>query len=78
MTTLTVEEMVFNREVIKMAFLDNDFEWNDSKSVESNVLSLVFAATEWLEDSKFLNRLRAAGVDNWDGYEIASEAYENL
>lgn len=28
-----------------------------------------------LEDSRFLNALRAAGVDNWDGY---SEAFEFL
>ena len=29
-----------------------------------------------LDDSLFLNALRNAGVDNWEGYEIAQEALE--
>ena len=29
-----------------------------------------------LEDSRFLNALRSAGVDNWEGYEIAQEMVE--
>lgn len=29
-----------------------------------------------LDDSFFLNCLRNAGVDNWDGYEYAQEEYE--
>lgn len=28
---------------------------------------------ELLSDQKFLNALRAAGVDNWDGYDVAQE-----
>lgn len=28
---------------------------------------------ELLEDQRFLEALRAAGVDNWDGYELAQE-----
>jgi hypothetical protein len=31
---------------------------------------------ELLEDSAFLNALRAAGVDNWDGYDYALEILE--
>lgn len=27
------------------------------------------------EDAKFLEALRAAGVDNWQGYEYAQEIY---
>lgn len=27
-------------------------------------------------DSNFLRALEAAGVDNWDGYDIASDNYE--
>jgi len=27
-----------------------------------------------LADSKFLEKLRAAGVDNWEGYKIARES----
>jgi hypothetical protein len=29
-----------------------------------------------IEDQKFLNALRAAGVDNWDGYDYAFEILE--
>jgi hypothetical protein len=29
---------------------------------------------ELLQDQKFLDALRAAGVDNWEGYEFAQEA----
>ena len=29
-----------------------------------------------VEDSNFLNCLRQAGVDNWDGYEYAQELLE--
>ena len=30
-----------------------------------------------IEDSIFLNALREAGVDNWDGYGFALESLEN-
>ena len=30
---------------------------------------------ELQEDQNFLNALRAAGVDNWEGYEIALENF---
>ena len=30
---------------------------------------------EILDDVRFLNALRAAGVDNWDGYDYALEIY---
>ena len=29
-----------------------------------------------LEEIKFLNCLIAAGVDNWDGYDVAMQAYQ--
>jgi hypothetical protein len=29
-----------------------------------------------LDDSDFLDCLRGAGVDNWDGYDIAVEEYQ--
>ena len=29
-----------------------------------------------LNDSHFLEALRAAGVDNWDGYEVAQDMME--
>lgn len=31
-----------------------------------------------IEDSEFLNALRAAGVDNWDGYSYALEYLEEI
>ena len=30
-----------------------------------------------VKDSEFLEALRAAGVDNWEGYSIACESLEN-
>lgn len=33
---------------------------------------------ELLEDSKFLEALMAAGVDNWEGYDDAVELMENM
>jgi len=33
---------------------------------------------ELLNEVSFLNCLRNAGVDNWDGYEYAQEAYQEL
>lgn len=30
------------------------------------------------EDSVFLDALRAAGVDNWDGYDYAIDLYEEF
>jgi len=32
--------------------------------------------SELCDDSLFLNCLRGAGVDNWDGYDFAVEAYQ--
>jgi len=32
---------------------------------------------ELVNDQKFLNALMAAGVDNWEGYEIAQESIED-
>lgn len=32
---------------------------------------------ELQDESKFLDALRGAGVDNWDGYEYALEVIEN-
>lgn len=32
---------------------------------------------ELLDDSKFLNCLRNAGVDNWDGYDFAIDEYND-
>lgn len=31
-----------------------------------------------MDDSIFLNCLRNAGVDNWDGYDFACEEYQQI
>ncbi|MBS7457682.1 hypothetical protein [Coralloluteibacterium stylophorae] len=31
---------------------------------------------ELLEDQRFIEALRAAGVDNWDGYDYALEIFQ--
>lgn len=33
---------------------------------------------EWKDDSKMLEALMQAGVDNWDGYELALEIYDSF
>ncbi|CAD2254848.1 hypothetical protein QSH46_021785 [Xanthomonas arboricola pv. juglandis] len=33
---------------------------------------------ELLEDEEFLSALRAAGVDNWDGYDYALEISQDV
>lgn len=35
-----------------------------------------FEYNELLESQKLLNALEAAGVDNWEGYELARESME--
>ena len=40
--------------------------------------TIIVTIDEWnklREDSAFLNCLQNAGVDNWDGYEYAQDAY---
>lgn len=32
---------------------------------------------ELLDDAEFLNALRMAGVDNWDGYDDAIDIYQS-
>ena len=42
--------------------------------VDNNTKTKLFNYLDQLEeDSNFLNCLRQAGVDNWDGYEYAQE-----
>ncbi|AWY03148.1 putative tail spike protein [Cronobacter phage GW1] len=45
---------------------------------EDNSLAEEFreALSEAVEDLQFLDALRAAGVDNWEGYECAQELME--
>ena len=33
---------------------------------------------ELLDDAEFLNALRMAGVDNWDGYDEAIDIYQSV
>jgi len=42
--------------------------------IENNEIVLTNEAyNQLIEDSIFLDALRAAGVDNWDGYDIAQD-----
>lgn len=41
--------------------------------------SIIISKTEYTKlknDSNFLRCLESAGLDNWDGYDIASDNYE--
>lgn len=48
--------------------------------MDDTLETIVLSVKEYnrlLEDSKLLQALEAAGVDNWDGYEDALEYMEN-
>lgn len=42
---------------------------------EEEAADLIFTMTCYDEDQLFLNALRCAGVDNWEGYEDAVDMY---
>ena len=43
------------------------------QEIKSHVSKLEAEIEEMQEDADFLEALRAAGVDNWNGYDIAME-----
>ena len=45
------------------------------KSLEGYSLVKTDTLFQLQEDSDFLNCLESAGVDNWDGYDLAKEMY---
>lgn len=48
---------------------DNDM----ASEFEAKLMELLGQQDQLNEDSQFLQCLKNAGVDNWDGYEIAQE-----
>ena len=44
---------------------------------EERISIKVHDYNDLLEDQKILNALRNAGVDNWEGFEIAMEEFED-
>lgn len=47
--------------------------------MEKTAETITISLKEWndlIDDSNFLNALRAAGVDNWDGYYFARKMLE--
>lgn len=54
---------------------DELIEWmNDA---EKKIYELEAKVKELEDDSKFLDCLRASGVDNWDGYDYAQEMMDD-
>jgi len=50
---------------------------NTNVNTEQNTITIdIDDYQSLMEDHNFLNALRAAGVDNWDGYDYAIEIYE--
>jgi hypothetical protein len=45
---------------------------------KTHVLVEVETLEEFKENALFLEALRAAGVDNWDGYSYARELYREI
>ena len=46
-------------------------EYSTIKKAADRIEELEKSLSKMQEDVDFLNRLRAHGVDNWDGYELA-------
>lgn len=50
-----------------------EYEWEDDEYIEPQTITIELDEYEQLlYDSRFLNNLKAMGVDNWEGY---SDAY---
>lgn len=54
--------------------------WNETlkniKELEDRIEELELILADHDEDVAFLYALRSAGVDNWDGYELACEIHK--
>ena len=50
----------------------------EGNSIRENLETLAAEVQALEEDAKFLSALRAAGVDNWDGYDYAFDILEEL
>lgn len=54
--------------------------WNETlkniKELEDRIEELEQILADYEEDVEFLEALRSAGVDNWDGYDVACEIYK--
>lgn len=46
------------------------------EELENRIKELEDENAELKSDTRFLNALYAAGVDNWDGYDYAQELYQ--
>ncbi len=54
--------------------------WNETlkniKELEDRIEELEQILADYEEDVEFLDALRSAGVDNWDGYDIACKIHK--
>lgn len=54
--------------------------WNETlkniKELEDRIEELEQILADYEEDVEFLDALRSAGVDNWDGYDVACEIHK--
>lgn len=54
--------------------------WNETlkniKELEDRIEELEQILADYEEDVEFLYALETAGVDNWDGYELACKIYK--
>lgn len=57
-------------------YVKKQFYENREEKVEETVSISKKEYTELQNDSNFLRCLEGAGVDNWEGYEIAQDRYE--
>lgn len=61
--------------------LENEEIPNDTILESCHKDNLIISKEEYIKlinDSNFLRCLESAGVDNWDGYDIAGENYEEI
>lgn len=65
----------WNDEVVSMTADAWEEILRQKKELEDRVEELTAELEHNSESAHFLNCLRAAGVDNWDGYDYACEIY---
>ena len=58
-----------HKEIVKVSGVVVD----EIKKLQAEIMSLRDKVEDLEEDNKFLECLRAAGVDNWSGYDVAQE-----
>lgn len=66
----------WNDEVVSMTAEAWSETLKNIKELEDRIEELEQILADYEEDVEFLDALRSAGVDNWDGYDVACEIHK--